>query len=892
LNEAGRNDPCRCGSGRKYKKCCLDKDLARKDVAGKSVLDRISQQDQVPSEPPKEKTKIRPPRVTAHLGRWFGLERRDEILRLAATSKGKWKDDSGRGQFAGWVHPPGQMPVHVEGLWLPPDLDGVCSRCGRKRCIHLAALASMLEGASPAGRSEPKEEQHPCSIRLFLSRWRVTPPGRRSFTTDGACLFFGYGPREVEESKHADTLTWDGDDGPIVCPRDLGAEAGARALLDELGWSRTEFSSVRHTRENRVEDFLDFIEFQAPRLREAGWDVEVSESLDLRVVEVDSWKGTWTREPDGWFGMRLGIEFEGGHADLFDLCKQILSGSDLESVLARLRDGKSLTVRATRGYLRLPPERMLPILSAMAFLLHGDEKAVRVPALLAGRLADMGLGENSWTGLGALREIRSRLESVQAPAPAGLPESVRATLRPYQEAGLAWVQWLSGNGFGGILADDMGLGKTLQTIAHIACERRDGKLDRPALIVCPTSLSTNWAEEFARFCPDLRVVVLHGADRRDRRDDAETADVAITTYPLLSRDEEWLATRRWHLLVLDEAQTLKNSRAVARKVVARLPARHRLALSGTPMENHLGELWSLFDLVQPGLLGTERHFSRNIRPRIEKLGDEFLRARLRGVVSPFILRRTKEDVARELPEKTEIVQMVELRGRQRDLYETVRSAQDVRLRTIFSEKGWETSAIQVLDALLRLRQTCCDPRLLPPEVGKGCEESAKLEWVAENLPEMVEEGRRVLVFSQFTSFLDLVEPILAGAGIPFLRLDGSTRERGHLVKEFQVGGAKVFLLSLKAGGTGLNLTAADTVVFLDPWWNPAVEAQAADRAHRIGQEKKVFVYRLVARGTVEERILSLQERKSQLATSILEGGGAASVKFTPQELAELLRPLE
>ncbi len=388
------------------------------------------------------------------------------------------------------------------------------------------------------------------------------------------------------------------------------------------------------------------------------------------------------------------------------------------------------------------------------------------------------------------------------------------------------------------------------------------------------------------------MVVLHGADRRDRRDDAETADVAITTYPLLSRDEEWLATRRWHLLVLDEAQTLKNSRAVARKVVARLPARHRLALSGTPMENHLGELWSLFDLVQPGLLGTERHFSRNIRPRIEKLGDEFLRARLRGVVSPFILRRTKEDVARELPEKTEIVQMVELRGRQRDLYETVRSAQDVRLRTIFSEKGWETSAIQVLDALLRLRQTCCDPRLLPPEVGKGCEESAKLEWVAENLPEMVEEGRRVLVFSQFTSFLDLVEPILAGAGIPFLRLDGSTRERGHLVKEFQVGGAKVFLLSLKAGGTGLNLTAADTVVFLDPWWNPAVEAQAADRAHRIGQEKKVFVYRLVARGTVEERILSLQERKSQLATSILEGGGAASVKFTPQELAELLRPLE
>jgi SNF2 family DNA or RNA helicase len=662
--------------------------------------------------------------------------------------------------------------------------------------------------------------------------------------------------------------------------------------LDGLGWSRSEFSTVRHTSENRLEDFLDFIEFQVPRLREANWDVEVAESLDLRVVEVDSWKGAWTQEANGWFGMRLGIEFEGGRADLFDLCKQILSGSDLESVLARLREGKPLIVRASQGYLRLPPERMLPILSAMAFLVHGDEKAVRVPALLAGRLADMGLGEGSWTGLGALHEIRSRLESVQAPSPVRLPESVQATLRPYQETGLAWLQWLSCNGFGGILADDMGLGKTLQTISHIACECREGKLDHPALIVCPTSLSTNWAEEFARFCPDLRVVVLHGADRRDRREAAEAADVAITTYPLLSRDEEWLVAQKWHLLVLDEAQTLKNSKAVARKVVARLQARHRLALSGTPMENHLGELWSLFDLVQPGLLGTERHFSRNIRPRIEKLGDESLRARLRSVVSPFLLRRAKGEVAQDLPEKTEIVQMVELRGRQRDLYETVRSAQDVRLRTIFTEKGWETSTIQVLDALLRLRQTCCDPRLLPPEIGKGCEESAKLEWVAENLPEMVEEGRRVLVFSQFTSFLDLVEPILSSAGIPFLRLDGSTRERGRLVNEFQDGEAKVFLLSLKAGGTGLNLTAADTVVFLDPWWNPAVEAQAADRAHRIGQEKNVFVYRLVARGTVEERILSLQERKSQLASSILEGGGAASVKFTPQELAELLRPLD
>ena len=845
------------------------------------------------SRPPRTRER-RPPLVSAWLDTWFRTpEGMDRVRAMAREAKGKWKGAQAWGQFSGWVSERGRMPVRVDGFWDPPDLSGDCSACGRgERCEHIVALALRLEEGAATPPPAPEEIEVPCLPKLVLGRWAGGSKSRKAQIPDAARLSFRYGPREIDEHERVQTLSWSGPEGTVRCRRDVGAELSFRERLDALGWTREGLSASRHHHGLSLETTLDFLENQAPLLREEGWDVEVHHSMDLKVLTVDDWSGSWTEHDDGWFSMALHIEAGGQRLDVVDICRQIVSAGSIEGLLSHLSSGGSVTVRTPKGYLRLPGERMLPILSGLAFLLSGEGKALRVPRLLAAGLGELGLGEAAWSGSDELARLRERLGSVAAPQAVALPEGVRATLRPYQESGLAWLQWLRENGFGGILADDMGLGKTLQTIAHIACEQAAGRLDRPCLVVCPTSVAPNWADEIAKFAPFLDVVLLHGSRRHDLREVADRAHVVVTTYSLLPRDESWLCDRNWHMVVLDEAQTLKNARTQARAVVGRIPARTRLALTGTPMENHLGELWSLFDLLLPGLLGTERHFSKHVRPRIERLGDEDLRDRLRQVVSPFLLRRTKNEVASELPEKTEIVVGVDLEGRQRDLYETVRAAQDKRLRQVVAGSGIEGATIQVLEALLRLRQTCCDPRLLPEEMSKGCEVSAKLDWVATHLPEMVEEGRRVLVFSQFTGLLDLVEPILRESGIAHVRLDGSTADRGAVVKAFQAGEAPVFLLSLKAGGTGLNLVAADTVVFLDPWWNPAVEAQAMDRAHRIGQTRAVFVYKLVARGTVEEKILALQGRKAELAASILEGGGAASLRFTTEDLADLLTPLE
>lgn len=831
--------------------------------------------------------------MEAWIDAWFrDAPTQQRVRSMARLSKGKWKAKAGWGHFSGWVHEAGCMPVRVEGFWDPPELEGSCSECGAlERCVHVAALALSLDGMARDAAPEVREEEHACVPRLILGRWGASRPGRKGRAGEGAKLRFRYGPREIDESERLETLSWTGDEGRVRCARDLAAEQRFREGLDALGWVRSGLSAIRTQAESSVENALDFLEIQAPILRAEGWEVEVDRSLDLTLHPVDSWEGTWTEAEPGWFGLGLRIQVAGETVDLVEACRQILSRAGLEETLATLREGKSLTVRLESGYVRLAADRMLPILSGLAFLLGPEGRSEGVPGMLAARLGDLGIGDASWEGAAALADLRARLGTVVAPESVVVPDTLRAVLRPYQLAGLSWLQWLSRHGFGGMLADDMGLGKTLQTIAHIAIEHAEGRLANPCLVVCPTSLAPNWADEFAKFAPDLRVVVLHGSDRHDRRDEAAAAHVVVTTYSLLPRDESWLCDRNWHLVAFDEAQTLKNARTQARAVAARLPSRLRLALTGTPLENHLGELWSLFDLLVPGLLGSQRHFDRHVRPRIEKQGDDALRERLREVVSPFLLRRTKDAVASELPEKTEIVQHVELDGAQRDLYETVRAAQDKRLRSLVEGKGAQGATIQILEALLRLRQVCCDPRLLPEDMSKGCRESAKLQWVAENLPAMVEAGRRVLVFSQFTGLLDLVEPLLAADAIPYLRLDGSTDDRGAVVRDFQNGVAPVFLLSLKAGGTGLNLVAADTVVFLDPWWNPAVEAQAMDRAHRIGQTRSVFVHRLVARGTVEERILALQERKAELAASILEGGGAASLSFTADDLADLLRPL-
>ena len=474
-----------------------------------------------------------------------------------------------------------------------------------------------------------------------------------------------------------------------------------------------------------------------------------------------------------------------------------------------------------------------------------------------------------------------------------MPVGLQATLRPYQQQGLNWLQFLRSHGLAGILADDMGLGKTLQTLAHIQVEKDAGRLTRPALIIAPVSLMGNWRNEAARFCPELRTMVIHGKDRHEVVSDMASHDIVIAPYSLLQRDRELWLEAAWHLVVLDEAQNIKNASTHAAQVVAQLNTRHRLCLSGTPMENHLGEIWSLFYFLMPGFLGSQKRFQELFRTPIEKLGDSERMAQLRARITPFMLRRTKALVAGELPPKVETVVRVELEGKQADLYETIRLGMEKTVRDALESKGLAKSQITILDALLKLRQVCCDPKLLKLPAAQKIKGSAKLEQLMEMLPEMVAEGRRILLFSQFTTMLTLIEAELQKHKLQWVKLTGQSQNREALIQQFTDKTVPIFLISLKAGGVGLNLPQADTVIHYDPWWNPAVENQATDRAHRIGQTETVFVYKLVAQGTIEERILALQERKAVLADSMYSGAiGRKQPLFTESDLAELLRPLD
>jgi superfamily II DNA or RNA helicase len=468
-----------------------------------------------------------------------------------------------------------------------------------------------------------------------------------------------------------------------------------------------------------------------------------------------------------------------------------------------------------------------------------------------------------------LARLAARLEPA-APAPAAtLPEQLAARLRPYQRMGAEWLTRLGDAGLGALLADDMGLGKTVQAL----CALR-GR----SLVVAPTSVLGTWRDELARFRPELRLSIYHGPGRRL---DA-AADVTLTSYALLRGDVETLAAEGWETVVLDEAQAIKNPDSQVAQAALALPARRRIALTGTPIENRLEELWSQMRFLNPGLLGRRADFAaRTARP--VAAGDAAALERLRRRLRPFVLRRLKRDVAPELPPRTETVLHCVLDERERALYDAVRAA---TRREVLERLEAGGAVLGALEALLRLRQAACHPALLPGQQG---ETSAKLELLVDRLVQARDDDHKALVFSQWTALLDLVEPHLRAGGLDFVRLDGSTVDRAGVVARFQDAedGPPVMLISLRAGGTGLTLTAADHVFLLDPWWNPAVEDQAADRAHRIGQDRPVFVHRLVAEDTVEERILALQERKRALGEATF-AGAAGAAGLTRDDLLELL----
>lgn len=643
--------------------------------------------------------------------------------------------------------------------------------------------------------------------------------------------------------------------------------------------------------------WFDFQLNTLPQLQRDGWRIEFDPQFRNRLVQVERWHGRLKpRKQQNWFDLALGIEVEGEWVNLLPpLVTWLRQFSSCDC-----SDGAPFILPLPNGAnVSIPPERIRHIVEILFELQQGgalDERG-RLPLnwVQLARLTELVAEEAApitWSGSEALIELTRQLRSGATISKVAPPTGLRASLRDYQQQGLDWLQFLRKHRLAGVLADDMGLGKTLQILAHLLLEKQRGRMDSPSLVIAPTSLLFNWRQESRRFAPELRVLLLHGPARHERFREIAGHDLVLTSYPLLVRDRDRLQQQAFHLLILDEAQIIKNPKTQASRVVRILNSRHRLCLTGTPLENHLGELWSLFDFLLPGLLGGERQFQQQLRDPVEKRGDAAAVARLTQRLRPFMLRRSKQEVARELPPRSEIVRTVALDGGQRELYESIRLAMHQRVREALTASGRRVSRLTLLDVLLKLRQVCCDPRLVKLEQAHSVKGSAKLELLLHILPEMIEEGRRVLLFSQFTEMLELIERAVRRIGIDYVKLTGRTRDRALPVERFQQREVALFLISLKAGGMGLNLTAADSVIHYDPWWNPAVERQAADRAHRIGQQHPVFVYKLICEGTVEEKIHQMQLQKQALFDSLFSPGGGGVDRWTEAELEMLLGPLQ
>ena len=756
-------------------------------------------------------------------------------------------------------------------------------------------------------------------LRLFSERVHVARSEGLRVDHDEATwalveLSFDYEGTRVRAADDRSSIFRHGAGGLAVVPRAYAVEREACRVLEQMG--AVDLACLDDVglppgcdadyaiRPSQGQSALCAFSTDAvPKLRRAGFVVDIAQDYPFQVVAQDpAWVASVEPEPgkDGWFSLELGVEIDGRTVDLLPLIVDMLDdASESDDLRALERRAQAFALRLSdTEHVTIPPARLRSLLRVVVELYQGVRQSkgrvvfpgARTPALAA---LDETFVKNGasirWKDpAGALAKGRS---ITQRPKEAVTPAGLRAELRPYQVEGVAFLQHLGEQGLGGILADDMGLGKTLQTIAYLAAEKESGRAKRPSLVIGPPSLAFNWAREIEKFAPHLKVIGIHGSKRSALYDRIDSADVVITTYPILIRDEEKLAKHAFHALVLDEAQAIKNTRTQAFKSLASIRADHRVCLTGTPVENHLGELWAIMRFLDPELLGDELTFRRVYKAPIESEGDEERLAALREQVAPYILRRTKAEVAKDLPPKTELLRPVELRGKQRELYEHIRVAAHGDVRKVIRAKGLAASTLAILDALMKLRQVCCDPRLVAMEAARSVKESAKTEAFFEMMETLLPAGHRVLVFSQFTSMLALLAEGLRKRDIGYLTLTGQTRDRRAVVDSFERGEADVFLISLKAGGTGLNLVSADTVIHFDPWWNPAAQAQATDRAYRIGQKKPTFVHSMYAAGSVEERVIQLQKRKRWLSSTLL-GDADRERGISELEIDHLFSPLD
>ncbi len=742
-------------------------------------------------------------------------------------------------------------------------------------------------------------------------------PVFKLYLTGGLAVLQGtlecaYGDRKFSPGKFSpDEALWlrDVDRPTHYRTRNFEAEQAAVARLLKNGFSGPDASGVFHLKgQNQVLNFFarDFVRL------EKEWTVTLEERLERSAeknLERIEPRFEITSSGEEWFNLNVAYDTRGGEKfAVADIQRLLLSGQSH----TKLPSGKFALLDT--GAVEELQEVLLdcaPEQNAGGYRLD-NWQAGFLDATLRQQSGWQVQASSAWTQ----RAAQQRGEVKPEPPQLGVLEKI---LRPYQKEGVAWLAFLRANGFGGILADEMGLGKTLQVLALLQ-SRLSGadKKGAPTLVVCPTSLVFNWAAEAAKFTPELRVLALHGAQRHEGFKQILQSDLVITSYALLRRDAEQYRGVEFDTVVLDEAQHIKNRQTQNAQAVKSIRARHRLVLTGTPIENSVLDLWSIFDFLMPGYLGAAKDFRERYEVALLRDKNAAAQERLARRLRPFILRRLKRDVAKDLPEKIEQVSYCELNDEQRTLYQQVLDASRQEIYAAVQANGLPKSRMVVLTALLRLRQICCDVRLLkleetnderdeksiPPGKNsspltpalfpsEGAREkigiaSGKVELFGELLEEVMDGGHRVLVFSQFTSMLALLREALTEQGIEFCYLDGSTTDRAPVVEKFQrESRVPVFLISLKAGGVGLKRTGADTVIHFDPWWNPAVEAQATDRAHRIGQTRVVTSYKLITRGTVEEKILNLQTRKRALIQGVL-GEGELAEALSWEEIQGLL----
>jgi superfamily II DNA or RNA helicase len=661
--------------------------------------------------------------------------------------------------------------------------------------------------------------------------------------------------------------------------RDLPSERAALARLQRSGFAGPDpQGKLQLLGQNGV---LNFFARDYPKLR-SEWTVSLDERLEKRTSEsIDRIEPQFQITSSGvqWFD--LGVVFSTGSGESFspaEIQRLLLSGQSH----TRLKNGKVAMIDIAAV------EEFQEVLRDCAPQQHGQ--GYRINNQQAGFLEATLKQHPDWrVQAPEIWRQRAASQTGQAALPCPPLGDLDAVLRPYQKQGIAWLLFLRQNGFGGILADEMGLGKTLQALGFMRHVRQEQSALAPMLVICPTSLVHNWVAEATRFTPTLKVLALHGPNRQELFPFIGQHDVIITSYALIRRDAEHYRECAFDTVILDEAQHIKNRQTQNAQAVKSIKADHRLVLTGTPLENSVLDLWSIFDFLMPGYLGTAQDFRERYEMPIARDKDAASQARLARRLRPFLLRRLKTEVAADLPGKLEQVSFCELTSEQRAVYQSIIEASRKEILDSVGAQGLAKSRMLVLTTLLRLRQVCCDLRLLQLQNIDATTASGKLDLFGELLEEVIDGGHRVLVFSQFVSMLKLIQERLTQEEIEFCYLDGSTKDRGAVVNRFQsTETIPVFLISLKAGGVGLNLTGADTVIHFDPWWNPAVEAQATDRAHRIGQTKLVTSYKLITRETVEEKILILQNRKRELIQATISGDEEFAGALSWEEIQELL----